>query len=350
MSPDTATVTAIASAPHVLQPVFSGTRITVRPYVDPRNDNMGLVKYNQALFDNCAHEEPLTMLELYGQPRYVTGLDEFAPEIDQILDQDARQGKIIQIRKNVAYLEQRLNGASKLDINDPEFWDKVKVLRPNNHDFWGEIKMVCGNDVIYLDPLKNPHDLIKLIAIEAGGFSMIAPSLEAARKSQRATKFFLDKEDQTLSVTTELKKLRNKAGGLLEALYTEDFSKLFYVAKVIDTNSPLYKKSTSKDVFYDNMDRFLQGELDGNKNKRENALKFIQTCELDMETLKIRSIIKDAHFMRELAARGDGLIYDLTTGTAMGKTQAEVLEFLKNPLNDGLLSSLTKKVELSWGM
>ena len=43
-----------------------------------------------------------------------------------------------------------------------------------------------GNSPIYLDPVNDIYDLIKLKAIEAGGFSLIATSLEdVMRKSSK---------------------------------------------------------------------------------------------------------------------------------------------------------------------
>ena len=324
------------------------SKITVRPYLDPNNDNMGLINHSQTVFANVYHEEALTCLEQYGVRRYMNGLDEFAPEIDGILDPDLKKAKVLEIRKNVAFLEQRLGGQT-IKVTDEDFWGKVKLMRSNNDDFFAQIKMICGNDPIYLDPAKDPLDLIKILAIEAGGFSIIAPSLEVARKMNKPPKFYLDKLEDTVSLTVNLKKRRNKAGALLEKLFDKDFNKLFYVAKVIDTNSVQYRKTTSKDVFYNNMDLFLDGKLDGNTHKGKNIDKFIETAELDMETLKLRSIIKDGNFLRLIATRGDGGIYDLKSGAMMGKTPTEVVEFLKNPLNDNILTELTGGVEASWG-
>ncbi len=48
--------------------------IAIRPYVDMSKSNMGLEKYDQALFDGVVHEEQLACLEQNGIKRYLTGL------------------------------------------------------------------------------------------------------------------------------------------------------------------------------------------------------------------------------------------------------------------------------------
>ena len=47
---------------------------------------MGLEKYGLSLHDGVYHEEQLACIENNGIKRYVTGLNEFAPEIKLIKD------------------------------------------------------------------------------------------------------------------------------------------------------------------------------------------------------------------------------------------------------------------------
>ena len=319
--------------------------IAIRPYFEQGRTNMGLEKYGLSLFDNTFHEEQLACLEINGIKRYVTGLNEFAPDVKN-LDQDDQEAKIKQIRSIVSQLEKEL-AANVISPTDPEFWNKVKLLRPDNDEFWGRIKIACGNEPLFLEPDKDPYDLIKLIAIENGGFSIIAKSYEAARQMAVPPKFYLDKLENTISTKTELKKLRNKALSELQKLFDKNTNKLFYVAKIVDINSNQYKKSTPTDVMYDNMDKYINGET-VETNKKRTAEKFLETVSLDMETLKIKAIVKDASFLKVIAARADGFIYHMETGTILGKTPSDVVEFLKNPLNEQLLIDVQSKVEKSW--
>jgi hypothetical protein len=150
-----------------------------------------------------------------------------------------------------------------------------------------------------------------------------------------------------VSTKTEVKKLRNKALSELQKLFDKNTNKLFYVAKVVDINSTQYKKSTPNDVLYDNMDKYINGET-VETNKKKTAERFLEVVDLDMETLKIRAIVKDATYHKYISPRGDGFIYHMQSGTMLGKTPTDVVEYLKNPLNDQILTDLQQKVEKTW--
>jgi hypothetical protein len=319
--------------------------LAVRPYVDNATANMGLEKYQMVVFEGVVHEEQLACLEYNGIKRYVTGLNEFAPEV-KMLSEDDREAVVKQIRITVSQLEKEL-ASNVVDPDDKEFWNKVRLLRPDNDEFWGKIVMRFGNEPIFLDPSKDPYDLIKLKAIEAGGFSTVCKSLEEARVQPVPPKFYLDKFEETASIRTEVKKLRNKALAELQKFFDKNSNKLFYVCKVIDANSTQYKKSTPLDILYDNMDKYINGET-VDKDKRKTAQRFLEIAALDMETLKLRSLVKDANFYKIIATRGDGFIYHMKSTSMMGKNSSDVVEFLKNPLNEEVLSDITKNVETFW--
>ena len=57
------------------------TPIAVRPFFDSSASNMGLEDYGMSLFDGVTHHEQLACLENNGVVRYLTGLNEFAPDI-----------------------------------------------------------------------------------------------------------------------------------------------------------------------------------------------------------------------------------------------------------------------------
>lgn len=260
---------------------------------------MGLESYGMSMFDGIKHNEQLACLDNNGVVRYITGLNEFAPEI-KLLPTEEKEARIREIRSAIAELEKELV-ANVLDIEDPMFWNKVKLLQPNNAEFWNKISIGCGNEPLYLNPV-DPYDRIKLYAIEAGGFSIVAKSYEDARSKAVPPKFYLDKEEETVMVRTEYKKLRNKALAELQKLFDKNSTKLFYIAKVVDINSTQYRKSTPNDVIYENMDRYINGE-GGETNKERAARSFMDAANLDMEALKIKSIVRDSVFLSILLIR-----------------------------------------------
>jgi len=325
-------------------PKNTQSKIVIRPYFDARSENMGLENYGISLFDGVKHQEQLACLEINGINRYLTGLNEFAPEIKK-LSKEAREAKVKQIRATVADLEAEL-ASNMIDPEDKDFWNKVKLLKPDNHDFWNKIEIEMGNEPKHID-INDPYDRIKLCAIEAGGFSLVAKSYEDAKAKPRRPKFYLDKEEETVSTRTEYKKLRNKALSELQKLFDKNSTKLFYVAKVVDATSTQYKKSTSLDILYENMDEFIHG--DGSESNMERAVTlFLDVVNTDMESLKIRSIVKDSSFFKYISHKSDGHIYHTNKNALMGRNVSDVVEFLKNPLNEDILDDLTKQCENYW--
>jgi len=320
------------------------TAIAVRPFFDNSVSNMGLESYGLSLYDGVKHFEQLACLEQNGVIRYLTGLNEFAPEIKLLKDED-KQARIREIRTAVAELEKEL-AANVLDIEDPQFWNQVKLLKPDNKEFWNRINIACGNEPVFLDP-NDPYDRIKLYAIEAGGFSIVAKSFDDARSRAVPPKFYLDKQEQTVVARTEYKKMRNKALSELQKLFDKNSTKLFYVAKVVDGNSTQYRKSTPNDVMYENMDLYINGE--GVESNKERAAKsFLEAVNMDMETLKIKSIVRDSVFFKYIINKADGYIYHAKTNAMLGRNVSDVVEYLKNPLNEDVLTDLNKACEKFW--
>jgi hypothetical protein len=320
------------------------TTIAVRPFFDNSASNMGLEEYGISLFDGVTHNEQLACLENNGVVRYITGLNEFAPEI-KLLNPEDREARVREIRSAIVELEKEL-AANVIEIDDPQFWNKVKLLKPDNSEFWNKISISCSNDPLYLDP-KDPYDRIKLHAIEAGGFSIVAKSFDDARSKAVPPKFYLDKEEETVMYRTEYKKLRNKALSELQKLFDKNSTKLFYIAKVVDINSTQYKRSTPLDIIYENMDRHING--DGAETNKERAAKsFMETATLDMETLKIKSIVRDSVFFKYIINKADGYIYHAKSNSLLGRNVSDVVEFLKNPLNEDLLKDLNLACEKYW--
>ncbi len=319
--------------------------IAIRPYFDGAKENMGLQNYGMALHDGVWHEESLACLELNGIKRYVTGLNEFAPDVKMLQGAD-KEEKIKEIRNTVVQLEAEL-ASNVIDPEDKDFWNKVELLKPNNFEFWSKISLRCGNDPVFLDPSSDPYDLIRIYAIFAGGFSIVAKSYKEAKTSNKVFRFYLDTMEESVSTRTEYTKLRNKALAELQNLYDTDVTKLMYVAKVLDIDSVQYVKSTPNDILYENMDMYINGEL-FETNMERSAKSFTEVAKASMEDLKLRALVKDAIYYRYLSTKGNGWIEPLNGGTKLGKSPSEVVAALKKPDNEEILLSLLEKVEAYW--
>lgn len=320
--------------------------ISIKPLINPESDNMGLQDYNLVVFPGTFQEEQLACLEKNGIKRYITGLNEFAPEVKNIKDPEQREAVIKDIRETVAQLEKEL-ASNIIDPKDPDFWSKVKLLKPDNDEFWSKISVRCGNEPLFLNPKNDPFDLIKLKAIEAGAFSIVAKSWDDAQAMARPPKFYLDKTIDSVASRTQTKKLRNKALSELDKLYNKNINKLMYVCKLVDAHSAQYRKSTPIDIMYENMDLYINGE-GIERNALRAAETFLNAVELDMETLKLKALVKDASFYKIIAPRADGMIYHMQTSTMLGRNVSEIVEYLKNPLNERMLVDILNAVEPMW--
>lgn len=340
-------ITTIEKAPSKTGP------ITIKPFFDPAVPNMGLEKYGLSLWDGTYHEEQLVLIDDGINRRYVNGLNESAPEIKN-LPKELRDAKVLEIRKTIAKLEKevahnKIPDEAIHDIDDKlpkTFMEYVTKFHPDNDSIWGKVSLRCGNQPVFLDP-EDPDDLIKYYAIEAGGFPLVARSYEDAKSRATPPKFYLDRYEETASTVTEIKKIKNRALTALQEMFDGQQVKLMYVAKVTDYNSAQYKKSTPIDIIYDNMDKYISGD-GAEKSKKRAAQTFLDNSRQDLETLKLRAVIKDATFYKFIGLKSDGFIYHMKSSTNIGRNPSDVLEYLKNPLNDQILGAVLKEVERLW--
>lgn len=321
-------------------------RISIRPFFDNTSENMGLENYDMSLYEGVYHTEQLACLERNGIKRYLTGLNEFAPEIKLIADKEEKAAKIKEIRTIVAQLEQDL-AANVIDIDDVDFWNKVQLLKPDNDEFWSQIELKAGNETGFLDPVTDPYDLIKICAIDAGGFTLIAKSLREAQTMAKPPKFYLDRHEETMTTKNEYKKVRNRALVALQNFYDKESNKLFYITKVLEPASQQYKRSTSNDSLYEAMDEYINGNS-SERNKKVAAQTFLDTSKQKVGDLKLRAIVKDASAYKFITVKADGYIYHTATSSMLGKNAADIVEYLKNPLNEEVLASIQQSVELEW--
>ena len=208
-----------------------------------------------------------------------------------------------------------------------------------------KIELKVGNEPIFLDPSIDPYDLIKIYAIEAGGFSIVAPSLSRAKAD--GNRFYLNRVKESSATRTTVSKTKNRALASLQNLYDTDTTKLLYVAKIVDSNSTQYIKGTPIDVLYENMDDYINGQ-GAERRTKAAAESFIKAANTSMEDLKIRAVIKDAITYNLMTTKADGNIYDKYSGSKLGARPIEVLEYLKNPKNDDTLQRYLDEVEELW--
>ena len=95
------------------------------------------------------------------------------------------------------------------------------------------------------------------------------------------------------------------------------------------------------------MDKHINGE--GSEGNKERAAQgFLTAAALDMESLKIKAIVKDSIFFKYIINKSDGHIYHTQSSAMLGRNTSDVIEYLKNPLNEDVLKDLNTKIEKLW--
>ena len=95
------------------------------------------------------------------------------------------------------------------------------------------------------------------------------------------------------------------------------------------------------------MDNFINGQgIERSINKAATA--FIEASTMNMETLRIKAVVRDASMFKFILHKPDGNLYHNTSGEMLGKNQADCIEFFKNPMNAKLWETLVDEVEVHW--
>lgn len=347
-------------------------RVAIKPY-SSGEEKMGLELTGDALFPGTYQIDHMGLSEKNGFKTYITGLDEQVPEI-QLLPHDQKVAHIRNIREVVAYLENVI--ANNYDINketcmenygstDPNkkdtFWSKVTTFNSSGPDtfdakgnrketYWDKVELKLDNKGKVLD-MTDPHDLVILHAIESRGLSLVAPSLQIAM-DEPGYNFYLDQPEETSTIKTVFKKMRNKAGGYLESLSDTDERKLFYMTKLCAiSGSSLYKRGgpayTPKNQMYDDLCNFLDGKTE-EKDIHITVKRFLDYYDMPIDELNRRTVLKDAVELRQIEPRGDGTFYYLKMNTSLGKSIEEMAIFMKAKGNENIWDNLNRDVEKYW--
>jgi hypothetical protein len=326
-------------------PTIKKTKVSIKPFIKPNVDLGGLEKYSANIHDGVFHTEQLACLEQHGVQRFVTGLNEFAPEIKMIKDEALREAKIKEIRKNVSILEKEM-ASNIVDPEDKDFWNKLVLLKPSNEAFWSKIDIRLGSLELFLDLEGNPHDRINYFAIKAGGYSSIAPSYKHALEMHNPPKWYLDSDNEVAEMHTSKKKIKNKALGLLNEIYDEDRVHLLFLVKNLDSHPGKFNHRTSKDYIYETLDGFINGKNYINDYVKASE-KFIEYAEKEKSDLKMRALVLDLIESKEILTKKDGL-YFKDGLIDLGRTVDDVILFFKDDKNGEVYIEASKKAEHLW--
>lgn len=323
----------------------------IRPYMRPGVANMGLELHDLILHEGTYQVEQLTCIETMpgsGVLRYVTGLDEEAPEIRR-MEKTAQATARLQIRTNVAIIEKALTG-NVLDVEDKEFWNKVVHLKPGNSKFWNTVRVTVDNFSKGLDS-SDPMDLLVICAIRAGGFSLIHKSKQEAESVSKPSKYYLDEAMETAVFDIAPVVLRNEAISILQTLKDKHPAKMALIAvaiRVTRNQTAFYNKNTPQETIYLDLDQFIHGQTDFEKAGYKASGEFIKFHKMENAALNSYVVTMDALARKSIIQKEDKEFYLLTDDTAMGKTKEDVLAFVENPANGSIAKKLLEMYQERW--
>jgi len=345
---------------------FSG--ITILPYLANALPFSGMEKHRMVLHDGVWQEDIVINTIESGIQTYITGLNEEGPEVTSIADKDRRAAKIKEIRRFIAKCEQSLAGnhaCSENDIDDKQkFYANVKTFRsvfPAEYAedqngikrlvprYWDKLSIQLRNEGYTLNTTKI-EDRLKQYILEAGGYGMVAPSLQVAKDSGQYS-FYVDKVEETSKDEAQELVDRDEAGAKLYDMYKKNTDKLFYITKLISAYPLQWRagiNATSSHLMYKECTNYLNGE--GIEKRKKDAIKrFIDLEQTHIDDLKIQCYVNDGFRMGKLSIATDGTITHTPTGTVLGKGVGNVIAFLKaGGEAEPIYIALSKECEAEW--
>lgn len=341
-------------------------KFSIKPFKDS-DDGMGLKKWGMVIHERTCHTAT-PFCKVDGKIKtYRTGLNEDAPEV-QDLPIEKKEAKIKAIRQLVAKAEREIAGNYNINPDDPkidkdpDFWTKVTTFRsvvPDVFDnkgvrqltYWDTLELKLTNSGLILNE-NDAKDLILISVIEAGGFPTIAKSYKDALENPRTgqIKFYLDKKINTAEVKVSEKRVRDEAGAKLLGLYEKDSNKLFYITKMISSQSPyikMGKNATPLDIMYEECSNYIDAVVSGVNSKEEGSREFLKFYKMKLDELIARVLIKDGLTYSLLIYREGNLTHS-RTNTVLGKNAEDGVQYLLSAANIKFFEELKQSLTFEW--
>lgn len=284
----------------------------------------------QGLMSTFNFTEDLGYKTFFGIKRYLTGLDSEIVKYDPELSDEEKEKKVKEIDETLKRLE-KFFGPGTLDATNEKHWSKVKI----------HINRKTTN----LN-LTDPKNEILFHCIKAGGFKLVSPNYETCEEENN--KFYLVEPVEFVEHRVAPRELNNRAISILQKLYeTKGFDDIFYVGKSILPVEKSYTKRTPKALIYEDLDKFLNGEV-VKKAKVACAREFIETTKLSKSELVVSCLVKDAIYYNFIYINSVGELKNNETGGLYGTSVEKAVAHLLNPAYEHELDNIKSRVEKKW--
>ena len=289
------------------------------------------LEVGQGLADGVRITEELTSIDFFGVKRYKTGLDPEVVKHDPNLDEKAKEMKLAEIDEAVKRLEKYV-GVGNLDAT--------------NEKFWKEVKLHVDRKTINLDLTQFRNEIL-FRCIKAGGFSTVATSLEEAQASGK--KFYLIEPVEFVENRVSTRKMFNEAIAELTKMdRSKSFDDIFYLAKFLIAAERGYTKKTPKSLMYEDLDKYIKGEIDTTRTKTDCARMFLEATKHPKDYLVVYDIVKDGIYYGMIYTNAAGELKNNETGGIYGNSVESAVKHLLNPGYTHELDNIKDRITLKW--
>ena len=315
--------------PTLLEKDVQAITIEYLPTEDERDPKKALV-IGQGLLDSFHRSELLGYKMYFGTKRYLTGLDEIIVENDSSLSDAEKKERIAKIKGTIKRLESFF-GVGNLDATKDNVWSQV-ILN-------------LDRKTTNLD-LTNPRNEILFHCIKAGGFTEVAPSIEEAQRNGK--KFYLIEPLEFVENRVAPRKLVGQAtSALYEMNEKKGFDDIFFLAKYLLPVEKGYTKSTSKSLMYEDLDKYINGEI-VRKSKSDCARIFLEATKKPKPELIVHCLLKDAIEYNFVYQNPAGELKNNETGGIYGTSVEKATEHLLKASYENELDNIKERIEKIW--
>ena len=212
------------------------------------------------------------------------------------------------------------------DLKDKfeKFWG-VEFESDRGREFLASYEIRINHDIEAFDPEKNLKDAWDLHLIKVNnGMGIIAVDDDVLNEvAVNNFKFKLTDENKDLEAKITKKQITLKAGAKLQELYESNTNRIVLFAKYI---FPAGSGIATKNLAFSRLEDFIS------KNTN-NAEKFLEVVKLEPEYLETVVKVKEAIFRGIIRIGVDGKYILSMSGTVLGRSEEEVIQFCLNPSN-----------------
>lgn len=227
-----------------------------------------------------------------------------------------------------------VNGKHNIGLDGPKDKEKRKKFETffgvefdsdRGREFLEQYEITVKHDIEAFDPEKNiRHEWDLHLMKVNNGMGIIAVSDEILENTPvNNFKFKLTDENRDLEAKITKKQITLKAGAKLQELYESNTNRIVLFAKYI---FPAGSGIATKNLAFSRLEDFIS------KNTN-NAEKFLEVVKLEPEYLETVVKVKEAIFRGIIRIGPDGKYILSMSGTVLGRSEEEVIQFCLNPSN-----------------